>query len=1369
MGGLLAAIALAAAGLAAPAARAADDSPWRALAGRVFRPVAQNADLPHALIPRSITEGPGGFLWAGGDTGLVRWDGYEFRDYPAGPNLPDGLRTTEIETLHTDAEQQLWVGIQSDGLARYEPSQDRLVCVKLIEGRCGTQRVWSIADDGAGGIWVGTGTGLFRLNAEGLVIGQWHHLAPAAGAGHANDDDVLAVLRDHAGVLWLGTQSGLIRSADQAQSFSTAALNGAAVSRLMEDSSGRIWMGTRQRGAYVIGPERGAAEMIAATAPPSQTATAPAVTALLEVAPDRIWLGTYGTGIVEVDAATLRTQRILHDPLSPSSLDGNAVQSLYRDRSGLVWVGTEAGLSQYNPNRGVTTIFSRPGRQDGLPGEGVINVLAAPDGRIWAGVQGDGFVVLEPSGALAVHPLGHEVYALAPAPAGGVLLATNGGLFLADSTGRKVIPLTVPNVSPTADFRTLRTLGGTVWLGSPDGGLWQLQIDAQGKVTVLRYETAPRLTNSVVETIGSAPDGRVALGTYDGVNLLDPVSGAIERIVPDPTNPGGLDAGVVLSFATDPRGRLWVGTINGLDIMEGRDRNGRPLFRHLGVADGLPNASVEGMLVDRNGQVWASTDMGLAVIDPDKLTARALQRADGLAITNYWSECVARTPDGDLMFGGIGGLTIVHPAAAQPWHYQPAVAFTAARIGGVAVPTSLPNGALLVVPPSANSLAVEFAALDFSAPALNRYRYRLDGFDNGWVDADAAHRVAAYTNLPPGAYRLRLLGSNRDGQWTDTEATLRIEVLPAWYQTLLFDFIAIAGGVLAAAAGLRGWTAILRRQQRELERQVAERTGQLSISRLQLQRANTELEERVAERTQALVERTGALEASEARFRAWFNNAEDAVFVVQVEPDGRFIYEAVNTAVERVFGIPQLAYAGRRPEAVWPADYAAGVLARYREAAEGAPIQFESRFVTRHGAQQGERLLDSWIVPLRHPITGQVERLVSASRDITERRALEARLAQAQKLQALGGLAGGIAHDFNNILQAVGGAAALIEQWPADQEKIQKLARSTIAAAERGTSITRRLLAFARSDELRAEAMPTPEVLEGLAEVLTCTLGSSIIVRTLFAPDLPPLLADRGPLETALVNLGTNARDAMPDGGVLTLSAEPELVREGMTHPAGLAPGPYVRIEVADSGCGMDAVTLSRVVEPFFTTKPPGKGTGLGLPLVKGFAEQSGGGMLIESTEGVGTTVKLWLRQAGADAMLRPLNDVGIRLPGATPARILVVDDDDLVLETMAAQLEGGGFSVVSAASGAEALVAMQSAGPPDALVCDLSMPGMSGIDTIARARDLLPGLPCFLLTGYAGEHAALETGNAFTLLRKPISASALIAQIDAGLAAGRH
>jgi PAS domain S-box-containing protein len=1348
-------------GFAASAA-AAQVSPWRSLADLVFRPVAPNADLPNALIPVSMTQDTTGFLWLGGGGGLLRWDGYEFRNYPAETSFPDGVRDADVWTLHKDREGRLWAGTQAGGLARYEPSQDRLVCVPLGQTGCGTEHVWSIDDDGKGGIWAATSAGLFHLGPDFKPAAVPHDMS---GQGGGRDGEVLAVLRDHNNVLWIGTAHGLARESGGGGAFSPVALPGRpgrAVSRLMEDSAGRIWIGTRQDGAYVIGPERGAARSIDATAPAAADDTAAEVTSLLEIAPGQIWLGTYGRGIVQVDADTLQAKRILHDPFVPNSLDGDSVQSLYRDGSGIVWIGTEDGLSQYNPGAGgIMTFFGKAGRPQGLPGESVMSLLAEPDGSLWAGLQSEGYVLLDPTGRRATGLPGHRVFAIAPAPAGGVLLGTDGGLYLADAAGHHATRLSVPQLTTTSDIRSLRTVNGDVWLAPRDGGLWQLRIDADGKVTVLRHETAPRLTNAVVDVVTATPDGQLAIGTDSGFNLLNLATGAIERITPDPSDPEGFDAGLVVTFATDHRGRLWIGTSNGLDILERRDGAGRPRFRRLGVADGLPNASVDSVIVDKQGRVWAATDMGLAVIDPDTFSVRAWQRADGLAITNYWADSTAQTASGDLVFGGIGGMTMIHSGAVAKRPFNPPVVVTEASVGGRPVPLRQGDYAMLVVLPDANSLSLEFAALDFSAPMRNRYRYRLDGFDTDWVQTDSAHRVATYTNLPPGGYRLRLLGSNSDGVWTTPETTMDIEVLPAWYQTTWFRLAVVATALLLLLAVLRGSTAILRRRQRELQRQVRERTAELSVSQLQLQRANAGLELRVAERTRTLAERTAALEASDARFRAWFNNAEDAVFVVKVEPDGRFVFEAVNPAVERVFGVAASLCPGRQPHEVLPEQAASVVLERYREAVRGGLIEFE----TRMPFKGGERLLDSWIVPLRNPATGQVDRLIGASRDMTERRALEGRLAQAEKLQALGGLAGGIAHDFNNILQAVAGAAVLIDQTPDDQEKIQRLARSTIAAAERGTSITRRLLAFARSEELRVEAIPTADVLDGLRDVLAYTLGSTITVRADFPATLPPLLADRGQLETAIVNLGTNARDAMPSGGVLTLSAEAVGVEAGGLRPPELAPDDYVRIDVADTGSGMDAPTLARAMEPFFTTKPQGHGTGLGLALVKSFTEQSGGGMVIRSTPGAGTKVSLWLRQATMD-VVRPHDPVRVRPPGSASAHVMVVDDDDLVRETIAALLEGAGFSVLAAEGGLDALDLIEAGATPDALVCDLSMPGMNGIDTIKRARGLIPGLACFLLTGYAGERSALETGDAFTLLRKPISASALIAQIEAGLAA---
>jgi signal transduction histidine kinase len=222
------------------------------------------------------------------------------------------------------------------------------------------------------------------------------------------------------------------------------------------------------------------------------------------------------------------------------------------------------------------------------------------------------------------------------------------------------------------------------------------------------------------------------------------------------------------------------------------------------------------------------------------------------------------------------------------------------------------------------------------------------------------------------------------------------------------------------------------------------------------------------------------------------------------------------------------------------------------------------------------------------------------------------------------------------VLQAVTGATGMIEDPSTAPADMRRLARMAADAAERGAGITRRLLAFARRDDLRAEALHAATVLDGLRDILVHTLGSAITIRVEAEPDLPPLLADKGPLETVLVNLATNARDAMPKGGMLVLSAAAELVSEVDVHPAGLEPGRYLKLAVKDTGIGMDPATLARVTEPFFTTKPQGQGTGLGLAMARGFAEQSGGALELESEPGRGTTVTLWLPEAEPIAAAAP-------------------------------------------------------------------------------------------------------------------------------------
>jgi CheY-like chemotaxis protein len=329
-----------------------------------------------------------------------------------------------------------------------------------------------------------------------------------------------------------------------------------------------------------------------------------------------------------------------------------------------------------------------------------------------------------------------------------------------------------------------------------------------------------------------------------------------------------------------------------------------------------------------------------------------------------------------------------------------------------------------------------------------------------------------------------------------------------------------------------------------------------------------------------------------------------------------------------------------------------------------------------------------------------------------------------------------------------------------------------LEAAERGATVTHRLLAFSRRGELRAEPLEAAELLANTREILAHTLGTGIEIRVEVADGLPLLFADKGQLETVLVNLATNARDAMGTVGTLTLAAAAETrgLDGRQVHPAGLEPGSYVRLSVSDTGTGMDAATLKQAVEPFFTTKPIGKGTGLGLAMASGFAEQSGGALNIESVPGRGTTVMLWLPVAEeTQAAARADGEPASAAAADSPARILVVDDDEIVRAVLTEQLEAAGYVILPAGSAAAALALLDAGEAVDLVVSDLSMPGMDGMALIGEVQRRKPGLCAILLTGFVTAGVA-ETaiggalsGN-ISVLRKPIDGKRLAARVAAVL-----
>lgn len=386
------------------------------------------------------------------------------------------------------------------------------------------------------------------------------------------------------------------------------------------------------------------------------------------------------------------------------------------------------------------------------------------------------------------------------------------------------------------------------------------------------------------------------------------------------------------------------------------------------------------------------------------------------------------------------------------------------------------------------------------------------------------------------------------------------------------------------------------------------------------------------------------------------------------------------------------------------------------------------------------------IDPIRDP-SGEIIGFAKVTRDLTERKETQDKLEkareislQSQKLEAIGQLTGGIAHDFNNLLMAVLGSLELLrKRLPPDDLRSIALLDNAAQGAHRGTTLTKRMLAFARNYEFKLDVITIPELVRSMTDLLQRSVGPSFSLETRFPLALKPVEVDTNQLELALLNLTLNARDAMAEGGDIVLSARQQSVAIG--DIIGLAPGEYIQLSVTDTGEGMDAETLERAAEPFFTTKGVNKGTGLGLSMVHGFAEQSGGRLFLRSEKGRGTTATIWLPVAKKPAQPMVATPTAPPKPSDRSLTILAVDDDALVLMNTVAMLEDLGHTVFDACSGQEALDILRSEDSIELVITDQAMPKMIGTALARIIKDEWPDIPVMLATGYADRVSGDEIG----------------------------
>ncbi|MBD8524313.1 sensor histidine kinase [Pseudomarimonas arenosa] len=799
----------------------------------------------------ALAQGRGGFIWIGTAGGLVRYDGYRFQRFSHRPDDPHSMPGNLVRSILVAGDGRIWIGTDVDGLAALDPLSGKFTRFRHQPDRSDSLvngALFALAESAEGGLWVGSVDGGLSYQPPGATHFEQH--APTLPNGRLLRINVLLV--DAQGTLWIGTPTGLFRkppgAAVQAlpgQDELSRQLADSTVYSLLLAADGSLWVGTREGHLFRLQEPHSAEPRLERLPVESGVSGVTQSAYALAQVGDRIWVGLQD-GIDIRDADGVVVEHIEHRPAESSSPAGSDLRALLVDRAGLVWAGGfGSGLQWHDPGARAIGVLRDTQSEAGAQQNNVTAILQRRNGELWLGTRGVGVRVLDS----ALRPLRQLTPGSSELPA----------LELAWVTALAEGP------------------DGSVWLGSREG-LWRLSADGKQLVNVVATDRPAGLS---VRRLLAQEDGQLWVGARNTLLNFDPRSGRL-RSVGSERLPQDINA-----LQLDREGVLWVGAVAGLF----RLLPGEMELRAVDAVPGseLAHSSVLGLLVDSQQRLWIDTPLGLHrlrtaaegfhfdrialrgsaledesqpldgdfganlqqdgegrvwsqryVFDPQRNSTYVLTRADGVDFGTGWYRSYASMLDGRLLFGGSEGVLVVDPQHFRPWTYEAPLRTTEWRVQGrVRAIGSGPEG--FVLSPQDRSFALEFAALDFSLPEANRYRYRLLGFDQGWNQVDAGYRVASYSNLWPGEYWLEVQGSNRTGRLSGQMLRLPISIEPAWWQTPWTMLAAILLLLALGHAALRWRTRQIARQASKLRRLVDSQTGQLREAKQRAEQALTDL------------------------------------------------------------------------------------------------------------------------------------------------------------------------------------------------------------------------------------------------------------------------------------------------------------------------------------------------------------------------------------------------------------------------------------------------------------------------------------------------------------------------------------------------
>ena len=799
-----------------------------------------------------------GFMWFATADGLNRYDGSDIKIFRHDPNDPSSLSNNVVRAMIVDQNGDPWLGTYGGGLNHYDPKTNvfnRFQHDPDDPHSLSSDLIRSVYEDRDGRIWIGTAGGLNRLDRESGRFTYYQH--DPNDPDSLSHDLVWSIFEDRAGVLWVGTEEGLNRFDPSTEQFirfhhdpdDPLSLSHDTIREIFEDRSGILWLSTPDGLSKFDRDRTQFTRYIHDTSDP-QSLSGNVVTGVYEDRDSRLWVSTWGAGLNRFDRKAETFTRYRHDPADPYSLGSDTVFEVYEDQQGMFWIATVAGISFFDgggkPFQHYRFISNLPNT---LSHNVVRAIYAGRSGVVLIGTEGGGINKFDRNSEEFIHyrhdPANPEslsndtVRTIYEDELGLVWVGTEeSGLSRLDPETERFFhfehdPNDPASISKGSIMGIREDSEGSLWISTWGGGLNAFDRKSEQFIRYQHDPTNPQTLshNQVIITLEDQ-EGELWIGTFGGLNRFNREAKTFTRYLHDASNPRSLVHNSVTSIHQDETGTLWIGTLGGLDKYEPENDQ----FTHYTTVNGLPSEIVWGILEDEQGRLWLSTANGLSRFDPQTEIFRNYDVNDGLQSNTFLNfSSYSKSQNGEMYFGGSNGFNAFYPEQIGDNLTPPPVLITDFQLANQPVPIgddavlqkSILETDELELSYLDDVFSFEFVGLNYRAPEQNRYKYKLEGFEDDWNEVEITRRFATYTNLDPGNYVFRVVASNNDGVWNEQGDSIRITITPPWWETTWFR-----GGMFLLLVGLVAGVFVWQRQsvrhrEQDLETQVAERTQEL--------------------------------------------------------------------------------------------------------------------------------------------------------------------------------------------------------------------------------------------------------------------------------------------------------------------------------------------------------------------------------------------------------------------------------------------------------------------------------------------------------------------------------------------------------------